>query len=375
MSAAAPLPDGLPLWRLGDDVGAMPQARRFIATVPGAEAPLFALTLPPTLRGAARVQVARRQVQDRLGVDGVALWPLQSGAAWTHAVVVTPERVRAWRQQAQGAGKACVAIVPDYLALPAAEGLWVLDAQGDVLRARLGLNDGFTAEPDLALAMLARAQPAPRAIWVQGDGIDPAALPAGVEVIRDPAAWRLTVPAGAVMGVDLATDPASDAAAPLARTLRAAMVPMALALSGAASWSAATVIETNRDLAAAEATRQAVTQAVRADILPTGPIIDLRAQVLRAVDARRAGVVQQAPLTALGLLRLASAGLAEVETVQLSLSDAPALTARVQAPDFATLERALQRWQEAGLSAETQQSGTGVGGGVSAQVRITGGTP
>ena len=65
LTRSAPASDrsrpALPLWRLGEGA---PPAGAFVALVPGDDAPLIALTLPAALAGAARLEVARRQVHD-----------------------------------------------------------------------------------------------------------------------------------------------------------------------------------------------------------------------------------------------------------------------------------------------------------------------
>ncbi|PCJ04063.1 MAG: hypothetical protein COB16_19610, partial [Rhodobacteraceae bacterium] len=127
-----------------------------IALVPGGEAPLLALQLPPGLQGAAREQVAWRQLQDQLGVtrEQVEMRPYcgaDKASSWTRVLVAGTDLMRRWRAALD---PGCRALLPDYLALPASVDLWVLAVQGDRLRGRLGLLDGFSSELELARLML-----------------------------------------------------------------------------------------------------------------------------------------------------------------------------------------------------------------------------
>ncbi len=96
--------------------------RGHVALVPGALVPLLTLDLPDRLRGQVREQVARRQVRDQLGTQStVEMRPFQlpgTAADWTRALVADADHLAGWRG---AAGAGCRAVLPDYLALPAAE--------------------------------------------------------------------------------------------------------------------------------------------------------------------------------------------------------------------------------------------------------------
>lgn len=371
-----------PYWPLGD--AARPSGA-VVALVPGQEAPVVTLSLPSTLRGMARLQVARRQVQDRLGLSGALIWPLAEGAVWTRAVVAAPQDAQRWRKALEGAGGGrCKAMLPDYLALPAAPGLWVLTAAPDGrILARLGLDDGFSAEPALAQAMLARMPDAPRAVLILGEGIDPTLLgpqAVGVALHRRVADLPVdlrpaTTTPGPVLGVDLRTEAPVDAAAPLARALRAALLPVVLVLLGAGAWTAATILQTRADLAQADMLRATVEEAARRDILPPGPIIDLRAQVLRAVDARRDGAHPALAVDPLEVLRQASGPLTGARVDRLVLDPETGLSAQLWLADFAALDALTEALTQVGLRVATQRSSADPQGGVTAQLSIGVGTP
>mgnify|MGYP000406782954 CR=1 FL=1 len=120
-------------------VGAPAPRGRHVVLVPGEAVPLVALDLPDRLRGAAREQVAQRQLADLLGAEAGALqmrpYALDGNAeGWTHVLVTERAALDRWRGQV---GKGCVAVLPDYLALPVDETSWTLAGTPDRLRARI----------------------------------------------------------------------------------------------------------------------------------------------------------------------------------------------------------------------------------------------
>lgn len=369
MSTAPPLPT----WTPG---AGPPPAGRFLALVPGEAAPLLPVALPPALHGAAREQVARRQIADRLGAQAAAveLRPAPLGPGPFAAVLAADAAALArWRAEPRLA--AAAALLPDYLALPAAPGLWVLAAEGGRIRARLGLADGFAAEPALAAALLAEARargPAPRAVWATG------ALPPAVAAALDGLPRADTPPpeARALANGEAALDlrrPPGSAAARLAGRLRVLALAGALAGAGAVAWAASVVVET-RALAARAATTQADTlAAAQARLLPPGPIVDLRLQVERELDRRRA-----VGGGGLGLLNAAAQGLAGAGAVptRLALRDG-AVEVELSVTDFAALESVMAALAAQGLAVRVVRQAGGGAGAVAATLALTraGGRP
>ena len=105
-----------------------------VLLVPGAEVPSLTLDLPGKLRGQAREDVARRQLRDRFGIEdtgkdrGTEMRPLRAGGGadrFTRVLVADGARLDHWRSAAMDG---CRDVLPDYLALPAARGLWPLAA-------------------------------------------------------------------------------------------------------------------------------------------------------------------------------------------------------------------------------------------------------
>lgn len=417
-----------------------PLAAQQVMLVPGQAVPVMALDLPPALRGQAREQVARRQLQEMTGLapDVLEMRPFvvpQKGGGqnargqhggWQAALVAERAEVALWRQHA---GKAR-AVLPDYLALPAAADLWVLEWTGAAatepektpdsagtetdstasgqLRVRLGVSDGFTAEVDLAVLLLQQA------LAARSDATRPAAVFSTTplaqlpEPLRAPlqaadlalyddlqalAAAGLAAPkrlAHGELALDLRRDP-YQARTLLRRNLRAAFAPLLAGLLAAALWAADTQLERRaleRDTAALE---QEMLAQLRAGLLPEGPIFDVRRQVAQALArhaaATAAEVSASAPLVLLaGVAEVLTAHDARVE--QLRYDDTGTggagqgrgeIRTQMRLPDFATAEALQADLRAAGfvlLNAESRSSETDTGtdtGGVVLDLQITAG--
>lgn len=413
-----------------------PLAAQQVMLVPGQAVPVMALDLPAALRGQAREQVARRQLQEMTGLapDVLEMRPFvvpQKGGGqnggWQAALVAERTEVARWRQHA---GKAR-AVLPDYLALPAAADLWVLEwtdaaaaaetkktpdaagtetdsAASGQLRVRLGVSDGFTAEMDLAVLLLQQAlaarsdAPRPAAVF---STTPLAQLP---EPLRAPlqaadlalyddlqalAAAGLAAPkrlAHGELALDLRRDP-YQARTLLRRNLRAAFAPLLAGLLAAALWAADTQLERRaleRDIAALE---QEMLAQLRAGLLPEGPIFDVRRQVAQALArhaaATAAEVSASAPLVLLaGVAEVLTAHGARVE--QLRYDDTGPggagqgrgeIRTQMRLPDFATAEALQADLRAAGfvlLNAESRSSETDTEtdtGGVVLDLQITAG--
>lgn len=380
----------LPQWHVG--AGAPLPSGPFIALVPGAEAPLIALSLPAALRGVAREDVAHRQALDRLGLaaGAVDIRParLDQGDGWSHVAVAARASVLRWRAAlGAGAGR-CRGLVPDYLALPSAPGLWTLAHDGDMIRARLGPQDGFSAEPALAEAMLARAlqqagasHTLPRAVLWTGPRVAAIeALLAGVRLVDKaadlPEALRPQRFAPGAVALDFSRDPRADAAAIEAR-LRRALWPVLLVALGAAGWTGAALLELRHDRVTSADILAQTEAAARRDLLGAVPLLDLRVQVTREIERRRgADTVPDVPVRPFDLLRHASTILADaparvqavalgeaVEGVMLDLS----------LRDFRALDAVQAALLAAGLGVSVTRSGIDPEGGVAASLTVSGG--
>ncbi|MDZ7708811.1 MAG: hypothetical protein U5K36_00815 [Roseovarius sp.] len=369
VESAAPVPDG-----------------PFVATVPGADAPLLPLDLPPGLKGVARERVARRQLRDAGCGGGLDLRPARLGPgreAWARMLVCDAALRAQWTRQVAGAGKRCRAVLPDYLALPAARGLWVIDAWNEgAIRARLGVEDGFAAEPDLALALLqeaARAAP-PAAILRLGAPcapLDAWLATLDVPVCDAPEALPEAVAPPVRLGhgelaLDLARDPEALRTA-LRGTLRRIAAVLVLALGGFGFWAASVQIETDRLRDQDLTYRRNAEQILRAGLVPSGPVLDIRAQVEGAIGRARAQADDaRGSARPLDVLRAAGEVLAAhgCRVTRVSFQPGPGLVIDLEIGDFAALDALVGDLTAAGTGARVAQSVAREGRGVEAVLAL-----
>jgi len=375
----ARLIDGPALWRLG--AGERPGGPH-VAVVPGATAPLLPVDLPSGLRGMARERVAGRQLAEALALpqEVLELYPFAPAgkkAPFGAVIVAEAEIAEAWRAALQ---PGCIAVLPDYLTLPCIDEVWTVATDaGDGVVVRLGLGDGFAAEPDLAVRLLAEAQ-TPRAVLRLGPTEpDVDAFLAGQEVpvfdslealaksgAGKPLRW--TAAAG---GVDLGAAPSAlydRLGAGLARW-RWPVLAGALAL---AAYLGTLVLET-RDLRAEGSRASTLTgDLVRQHFVPEGPILNVRAQVEAAVQA--AAVPDRGVRAEPALIQLQRAapvltrgGLA-VQTAEYR-ADTGLVTA-VEVVDFAGLDALVADLRTGGFLVEVLDSRSQVSGGIAARLRL-----
>ena len=369
VESGAPLPDG-----------------PFVATVPGSAAPLLPLDLPPGLRGVARERVARRQLFDAGCGAGLDLRPARLGRghdAWVRMLVCDGAQRAEWAGQVAGAGKRCRAVLPDYLALPAAKGLWVIDAwDAGAIRARLGLEDGFAAEPDLALALLQEAvrEAPPAAILRLGASCAP--LDAWLATLDVPVcAAPEALPEGVAppvrlghgeLGLDLARDPEALRAA-LRGNLRRIAAALVLALGGFGFWAASVQIETDRLRDQDLTYRRNAEALLRAGLVPSGPVLDIRAQVGAALGrARTQADDARDQARPLDVLRAAGEVLAAhgSRITRVSFQPGLGLVIDLEIGDFAALEALVTDLTAAGTGARVAQSVAREGRGVEAVLAL-----
>ncbi|MCL4189287.1 MAG: hypothetical protein KJZ85_16935 [Rhodobacteraceae bacterium] len=363
----------------------------FVALVPGAEAPLLPVDLPAGLRGPAREAVARRALCDRLDRDAASLdlRPARLGGAtdeWSALLVTDRAAAGRWRAEVAPAGRRCQAILPDYLALPAAPGVWTVAASAGAVAVRLGPSDGFAAEPALVAAALAEAfarGPAPAAVLRLGPA-EPAVdavltLQPGLVVAGSAAALPAGVapPRMLVHGeraLDLARDPLAEAGR-LAARLRRYAAALVMAAAGLGAWAAAEEIAARRDLAAAAARQAALADLVRRDFVPAGPILDVTLQVTRELERRRRAAAAAPALAPLALLR-AAGGVLEASGVVLTsatLRGDGSIALDVEAAAFAELEAFAGALLAAGLAADVERLSAEAGGQVNGTVAVAAG--
>lgn len=350
-----------------------PLKQRQVGLVPGSDVPLLPVSLPAALQGYAREQVAQRQVCDRLGTkaEAIEVRPYsRSGErrTWNRTMVADPDSLRRWRELAGLGGRA---VLPDYLALPAADGIWVLsDAAGMVL-ARLGPDDGFSATPSVATYLLRlaleEAETVPRALYAMS------ALPAAIEAMfaerdipvvsaeADLRALQLEPPrrfAHGELACDLRLDPRA------ARNRLASRVlpwrwPLLAGLLAVGFWTATQIMAIDALREETAQVRAATLRVVREAFVPDGPILDVRTQVSRALaEARVAASGQGDRVAVLDLMGLISDVLmAEgANPVLLDYSADEAIRVVAQVADFAAAETLAGALREAGLEVRVVES-------------------
>lgn len=369
-------------------------ALRNVMLVPGADVPLLRLDLPTGLRGQAREQVALRQMRDEVGLSGDAIEirpfaPNDSSDTWDRVLVANASLMSQWRQMA---GPECIAVLPDYLGLPAAPRLWVLSVSQGQARARLGVNDGFAVEeqllPDLLLAALNDPRvDQPEAILC-GD-------PLAAEIVElfEKKSIRLVTDAAALKALDFEVprvlahgerqfDLRSDPRAARARLRRQVLPwrwPLLLAILTACLWAGDRVAQTQSLQDAAQAERAEATRLARAHFITSGPILDLRTQVSRALAEQTAATASwQGRVSPLALIGQAADVVAaqKARPELLNYEPATGLNLIVRVSDFAAVDRLEAALRAAGLEATVTEAQTSGGAeGVQADLRIRPGQP
>ena len=371
--------------------GAAAAGPRQIVLVPGEEVPLFALDLPAGLRGLAREQVARRQLAGLLGAaaagDGLELRPFapaaakarsQTPGAWTRVLAADA----AWLAGLQALpGRA---VLPDYLSLPAAEGVWTLAAAPDSrILARLGPADGFAAAAPLGEAMLKRALetgPAPRALLLQAPlpALRALAQERDIPVADSPAAVAaLGLPQPQLLGhgelaCDLRRNPMAARAQLAARVLPWRWPALAAALA-AVLWSAGQLIAISRLEAETQRLAAETGALVQQQFTGGAPVLDARLQVSRALAELRGAAAGSGPDPLDMAARTAEAAAASGgQTERLGYRDGDGLTLVIRLPGFAAADALAAALGEAGLQAALTDSRTLSGAeGVRAEFAIT----
>ncbi|MYM55951.1 type II secretion system protein GspL [Thalassovita mangrovi] len=374
--------------RLGAGV---PTARQ-IALVPGVETPLYGLDLPKGLRGQAREQVARRQLADRIGLgDGsIGMRPFVPGTdrdSWCRVLVFDPDQLAQWRELS------CRAVLPDYLSLPAAEGIWTVQRDeiggAPVILARLGPEDGFSAAPEIALMLLQRALAAgkPRAILNMGDPLpELVALAEAQDVpllgsVEELTQKGLPLPrllAHDELSCDLRNDPMA-ARAQLARQVLPWRWPLLAGAVAAALWATAQWVAIER-LDSQTRDVAAQTEAlVRQNFVETGPILDIRLQVSRALSQARAAANAGGGRTDPLDLTIRAAAVLDREgarTDSIRFTEGDGLTLILRLPDFAAAETVTAALVAEGLAATLVESRVGEAEtGVRTEIRIASEVP
>lgn len=353
--------------------------RPFVALVDGAQAPLLPLDLPAGLKGQARERVARLQISDGIGlpVAQVELRPFAAkphNTPWSHVILTDTDQVAAWRKRCEQAGSRCRAILPDYLSLPALPQVWTIATTGKTTTVRLGLEDGFSCEHDLAVQLLTKAAK-PKAVFRLG-GAQPA-LDQLLDQLAVPictSAAELAandLPAPEVLGhgellFDLRQNPVAMFEQARA-VLGAWRMPTLLALLGLGLWSASAMVSLRDFQARALATRVVTVAEVRKHFVPSGPVLDIRTQVSQTL-AMRQGQMKDPSGQMLPLALFKSAARImqghPSTLITASFSAARGLMVSLVLPDFAKLDLLVTALETGGIAVQIIESSSAEEGGV-----------
>lgn len=353
------------------------RTRRFVAIAPGEEAPLVHLDLPVRVTGPARLGIARRQLVDRLG-QGAAeleLHPLVLGKEpWTRSILVAPDVAAGWRADPLVLDRRCRGLVPDYLSLPAAEDAVVIAEEAGHVRARIGSEDGFSAPTALAASLLSAAlqEESPKVALLIGEvpaEVRAVLAAAGVPITADPADVNFSLAAVAgVENVDLRRDP-GRAADRFARQLIAWSFPVLLALAalGVASVDRMRDIRTLR--AETASVRAATVDLLRRGLIPSAPILDIRAQVVQRVDGLGARDTGPDALDALhDAAEVIAPASVDLRSVTMTPTD---ILLTLRAVDFGEVDALVDALRAAGLRAAADRARTTGEGQVEAEIDIS----
>ncbi|MEL7116732.1 MAG: type II secretion system protein GspL [Pseudomonadota bacterium] len=369
---AAPL-----FWNLGEGA---PPGGAHVALVPGASAPVLPIELPPTLSGAAREQVAERQLIEQLSLAPATfeMHPLQpkSAKSWSHVVVLDSERAKQWRGATT---RATTALLPDYMALPTADGLWAIVVDADTVSVRIGADEGLSGERDLVEAQLSRAAP-PDVILRLGDAdqeLDDFLLGFDADIVTDPAELKkagITVVrwADSVGGLNLLAPPSASVDRLRAGLKRWRMAAVAAAVA-AIAWMGSTWAEMQAAETRAALAEQRIEGLVREHFVPSGPILDVRAQVTAAVEAALVpDVIELQTIPAMVQFQIAAEILTRDGANVLSVFFRPetGLETIVATDDFSVLDDLIIGLQDADFLVEQLESRAQQTGGVVAQLRL-----
>jgi len=381
----APAASALAIHEAGS--GAALPGRPFVATVPGADAPLLPLELPEGLGGVARERVARRQLRDAGCGAGVDMRPARLGPGretWARMLVCDGSLRADWAGRVAPAGRRCRAVLPDYLALPAAPDLWVIEADEDgTVRARLGVEDGFAAEAELARAMLDEAAQTSAPVAILRRGAPAAPLDDWLATLEVPvcdgdaalADEGIAAPVRfghGELALDLARDPEALRAA-LRVSLRRIAAALVLALGGFGLWAASVQVEADRLRDLERAYRANTEDMLRAGLVPAGPVLDIRAQAGAALDRARAGAeAARTRSRPLDVLRAAGEVLVKhaPRVTRASFQPGLGLVIDLEVADFAALDALVSDLAAAGTGARVARSVAREGRGVEAVLAL-----
>ena len=383
-------PGRLSAVRFSDPPHAWPRGQGVVMFVPGEHAIVLEFEMPARVRRGVADRIAFHAVQDLVGDDMADIHfvrlPRDRGAAASRgrAIVVNRACMEAWCSRAREGGVRLAGILPDYLALPWTPGCWTMGVEPGRLRVRLDRLDGFSAEPALAIAILKRrldeASSPPDRIRVLSENgaaadthadvlarLGEAKVPVEREALRATGASfeHGEIDANLVAGA-FSEHPG------LVQEINRWRVPAGLAAAALLAWVLDSGLALRQQRTETEAVDRRIEEIVRADLVPTGPIVDVRLQSARSLEALRAQAVPSRD--AGGFLALLASG-GEVlaagtrQITRVSYREG-VLVAEVTLADFRALESLSAELAVRSLIVETQSSSSSGEEGVQATLAI-----
>ena len=360
-----------------DDKAAWPRGTPVLVSVPGEWVVCFTIAMPAGVKGRKADRIALNGlsecVAEPLSALHITTAPIQNAAARTLFAVDAARLERALLPMKQ-AGVLIEAITPDYLLLPWAPGTISVAATQRRLSVRSGRYEGFASEEGLALALIddALADGTIQRLALSGDCQNLHTLCARHGVAVDQAA---SIPAPPEPVINLATGPFRTEQG-LGAGLRRWMIPGMLVLAGFAAFVASETVRGNRAAEALKKIDAQIEQAVRADLVPTGPLLDVKRQTERALTDLRSEPDQQRRASFVPLLaradRLLMTGTQAVSSLEYRDGT---LRAEITMADFSGLETLSAALADQGLTVVIERSETagGEGGNALLVVSLTGG--
>lgn len=376
--------------RLSDPSHAWPEGQSVVMIVPGEHAIVLEFEMPARVRRGATDRIAFHAVQDLVGDDMAdthfVRLPRERGAApgKGRAIVASRRCMEIWRRRARKRGVRLAGILPDYLALPWTPGGWTIGVEPGRLRVRLDRLDGFSAESALGLAILkSRLASAPtppdriRLLSKNGVAADKLAdvlarlgeakVPVEREELPDTAAsfehgeFDANLVAGTFSEIP-----------GLAQEINRWRLPAALAAAALLAWVLDSALALRQQRTEIETLERRIEELFRADLVPTGPIVDIRIQSARSLEALRA---RSAPSRNAGefLALLASGGEAlavGTERITRVSYREGVLTAEVTLADFRALESLSAELSGRNLIVDMQSSISSGEEGVQARLAV-----
>jgi len=347
-----------------------PRGEACALIVPGELVVSLDVDVPTGLRGQKAERIARNGladcVADPLDALHIVSGPAQPGRY--HALAIRADLLEQAVAPRRSEGVFIDAIVPDYLTVPFEPGAVSIKAEQDRLVVRTGLCSGFAAETDFAILLLeemCERQPF-QSIRIEGHS---AALEAfcadrALEVQTGSLETDQTCP------MNLATGRFS-ADAGLGARLRLWRLPLGVIAAALVLVIGTESVRINRATDALAEIDHRIETLMRADLVPAGPLLDVRLQTNRALNDLRANA-QGGEGAMTQLLRQADQSLLSGARSIKSLEyKDQSLQAELSVTDFRALEVLTTALGRQGLIVQIDRSEAVSGAGVDAVLILT----